>query len=228
MNFVYMCRDGNNEELKYSIRSLYKHTESPTVWVIGGKPDWYCGNYLRETQQKTKHENVRNNLRKLCASEDIPENFILMNDDFFIVKPVNEINSMHGGKLMKKIELYRNWAPSSSYTKLLINTRNELQRIGISDPIDYAIHVPMPMEKSKLSQVIYPNLSVRTMYGNMFSVGGEQVQDVKVYDGGPLWAKSYDYINGESSFISSNDNSFKMLYTSIFKEMFNNKTECEK
>lgn len=228
MNFVYMCRDGNNEELKYSIRSLYKHTEDPQVWVVGGKPDWYKGNYIHISQNKTKHENVRANLRALCESEEIPEDFILMNDDFFIIKPVDSIGQLHGGSLRKKVELYRNYAPKSSYTKLLVNTHNELQMMGIKDPLDYAIHVPMPMNKTNLSQVIYPALSVRTMYGNIFKVGGEQIKDVKVYEEGPFWANSYDYKNGESAFISSNDNSFKVLYFNLIKELLNNKTECEK
>jgi hypothetical protein len=223
-----MCRDGMNEELKYSIRSLYKNTPNPTVWVVGGKPDWYKGNHIRVSQQKTKHENVRDNLRALCQSEEISQNFILMNDDFFIVKPIESIGHMHSGNLRKKIALYKNWVPKSSYTKLLVNTHNELQMAGISDPLDYAIHVPMPMEREKLAQVIYPGLSVRTMYGNLFNVGGEQVQDVKVYDEGPLWANSYDYVNGDSPFVSSNDNSFRMLYLNLLKEMLTNKTECEK
>ena len=228
MNFVYVCRDGDNEELKYSIRSVYTNTENPAIWVVGGKPDWYEGNYISVPQKKAKHENVRNNLRALCNSEHIPQDFILMNDDFFIVKPIKTISYMHSGSLKEKVDLYKRWVPKSSYTKLLVSTDKKLQKLEISNPLDYAIHVPMPMEKDKLLEVIYPELSVRTMYGNIFNVGGEKIQDVKVYDQGPLWANSYDYLNGQSPFISSNDNSFKMVYADILKEMLANKTECEK
>jgi hypothetical protein len=86
----------------------------------------------------------------------------------------------------------------------------------------------MPMEKQKLSKVIYDDLSVRTMYGNIFKVGGIQIEDVKVYKDQSLRSRSYDYINGNSDFISTNDTSFNNLYSKKLKHMFKSKTECEK
>jgi len=43
MDFVYICKDGVNEELKYSIRSVVESFPETNIWVVGGKPDWYTG-----------------------------------------------------------------------------------------------------------------------------------------------------------------------------------------
>lgn len=223
-----MCRDGENEELRYSIRSVYKHIKDPNIWVIGGKPKWYAGQHLVVPQDQGKHENVRKNLRSLCNSDKIKEDFILMNDDFFIMQDLESIPQMHGGLLRDKVLKYKRFAKHSSYTKLLSDTEKELISMGIEDPLDYAIHVPMPMTKQNLSTTIYPDLSVRTMYGNIFKVGGTQIEDVKVYENGPFWAKSYDYKQNTSPFLSSNDISFESLYVDLLKDRFNRKTECER
>lgn len=228
MDFVYMCRDGANEELRYSIRSVYAHIKNPKIWVIGGKPDWYCGNYISVPQNKTKYENVANNLRVLCKSDQISDDFILMNDDFFIMKDLDEIPTVYGGTLRDKIISYRKYAKHSSYTKLLSKTEKELHSLGILNPLDYAIHTPMPMNKSNLSKVISTDLSIKTMYGNLFKVEAIKMSDVKVYDKGPLLSKSYDYTQEDSIFISSNDTSFDILYKNLLKGLLKNKTECER
>lgn len=228
MDFVYMCRDGDNEELRYSIRSVYAHIKDPNIWVIGGRPKWYSGQHLFVPQSQGKQQNVRKNLKALCDSDKINEDFVLMNDDFFIMQDLDSIPQMHGGFLKDKILKHKRFARHSSYTKLLVDTEKELIEMGIENALDYAIHVPMPMTKQNLSTTIYPDLSVRTMYGNIFKVGGTQVEDVKVYENGPFWAKSYDYKQNASPFLSSNDISFESLYVDLLKDRFNRKTECER
>jgi hypothetical protein len=226
MNFVYICRNGDNEELRYSIRSLYKNINNPDIWIIGGKPIWYSGNYIEVNQNRTKHVNVRNNLNKLITSNNIPNDFILMNDDFFIMKPMSDIPYMHGGNLFDKVKKFKTHAPASSYTKMLSDTYNLLIKKQIKNPLDYAIHVPIKMNKEKLSTVIYPSLSVRTMYGNLYEVGGEEINDVKVHLDRP-WAESFDY-NKNSNFLSTNDKSFIKLFDDVLKNEFADKSPLEK
>lgn len=227
MNFVYICRNGVNEELRYSIRSLYKNTENPQIWVVGGKPNWYKGNYIKVSQNETKHKNARNNLRKITTSDQIPDDFILMNDDFFIMQPIDDIPYFHGGKLIDKVNNFKENVPKSAYTKMLSDTYEKLISLGIKNPLDYAIHVPMKMNKHKLSEVIYPYYSVRTMYGNIYGVGGKKMDDVKIHQD-RKWAKSFDYSNKETTFLSSNDNSFETLFTEIFRQEFKEKSPLEK
>lgn len=226
MNFVYLCRDGDNEELRYSIRSLYKNIKNPNIWIVGGKPDWYIGNYIKVNQNKTKHVNVRNSLNKIVHSKNIEDNFILMNDDFFIMKPMSDIPYLHGGLLINKVKKFKINAKTSSYTKMLSDTYDTLIKKQIQDPLDYAVHVPMKINKENLSKVIYPALSIRTMYGNLYNVGGTQIEDVKVHLNRP-WTESFDY-KKNTKFLSTNDQSFNKLYEEIFKNKFINKSPLEK
>jgi hypothetical protein len=229
MNFVYLCRPGSNEELRYSIRSVVKNTENPNIWIVGGKPSWYVGNYIKSDQSQDKYENVVNSLNTIVNCKSIPEDFVLMNDDFYIIKPINKINTYHGGSFQKKVEIFTDNAKSSYYTSLLINTNNILKDAGIENPLDYAIHVPIELNKQKLSTVIQSKVSIRTMYGNLFDIGGTEVDDVKFHRMATRkWAKSPDLNTMDFEYLSTGDESFPEVYENILKDMFKDPSPYEK
>jgi hypothetical protein len=213
MNFVYICKDGENEELRYSIRSVVKNTNDPKIWVVGGKPDWYVGNYISVLQDQHKYQNALNNLRAACASEEIPEDFILMNDDFYITNKIDEVKIYNNGSLEDQINQYHNLGLRSTYLHRLGKTYAYLQRRDIPNPISYEIHVPMPMKKSKLITILEENYSTlwRSKYGNTFNIGGETVKDVKVHKSGGLVALSYNQDQEQIPYLSSADSSFMFL-----------------
>jgi hypothetical protein len=228
MDFVYTCRDGENEELKYSIRSVINSFPDATIWVAGGKPDWYVGNYIKVDQSRTSHVNQLANFVAVCNSEDISNEFILMNDDFFIVNKINKIEYFNGGLLQDKIDLYQDLVGDNSYVRRLMQTISRLHKYKIDNPIDYELHIPFPVEKDKLKTVLDKDgrFHWRSIYGNVFQVGGELIKDVKVYDSGNLAKKSFDYINNKSDFLSSLDASFSKIEP-LLKELFPNKTIYE-
>jgi hypothetical protein len=229
MNFVYLCRPGSNEELRYSIRSVVKNTENPNIWIVGGKPSWYVGNYIKSDQSQDKYENVVNSLNTIVNCKRIPEDFVLMNDDFYIIKPINKINTYHGGSFQKKVEIFTDNAKSSYYTSLLINTNNILKDAGIENPLDYAIHVPIELNKQKLSTVIQSKVSIRTMYGNLFNIGGTEVDDVKFHrESTRRWAKNPELNKLDFEYLSTSDESFLEVYENILKDMFKDPSPYEK
>jgi hypothetical protein len=229
MNFVYLCRPGSNEELRYSIRSVVKNTDNPNIWIVGGKPSWYVGNYIKSDQSQDKYENVVNSLNTIVNCKRIPEDFVLMNDDFYIIKPINKINTYHGGSFQKKVEIFTDNAKSSYYTSLLINTNNILKDAGIENPLDYAIHVPIELNKQKLSTVIQSKVSIRTMYGNLFDIGGTEVDDVKFHRMATRkWTKSPDLNTMDFEYLSTGDESFPEVYEYILKDMFSEPSQFEK
>lgn len=213
MNFVYICKDGENEELRYSIRSVVKNTNDPKIWVVGGKPDWYIGNHISVLQDQHKYQNALNNLRAACASEEIPEDFILMNDDFYITNKINEVKIYNNGSLEDQINQYHNLGLRSTYLHRLGKTYAYLQRRDIPNPISYEVHIPMPMKKSKLITILEENYSTlwRSKYGNTFNIGGEKVKDVKVHKNGALIALSYNQDEEQIPYLSSADSSFMFL-----------------
>ena len=229
MNFVYLCRPGNNEELRYSIRSVVKNTQSPNIWVVGGKPSWYIGNYIKTDQSGDKYKNVMGGLKAIVNNENIPDDFILMNDDFYIVKPINKVETYHGGKFKDKVDLFSKNANSSYYTSILQNTHKQLKNAGIEEPLDYAIHVPIELNKDKLSTVIKPRVSIRTMYGNLFDIGGTEIDDVKFHRlTTRSWAKNPNLDDVDLEYLSTSDESFAEVYNHILKDMFSDPSPYEK
>jgi hypothetical protein len=230
MDFVYICKDGFNEELKYSIRSVVESFPDSNIWVVGGRPDWYVGNYIQVNQVHTKYKNAAENLKKICSSSEISESFVLMNDDFYIIKKIDNIENYHGGYLLNKINLYQKINGNSNYTRKLAATYKKIIGLGITDPLDYELHIPMIMEKEKLKEVLqYEDKFLwRSMYGNIFNVEGKEMQDVKVYTRGPLVFKSYNLNIDQHTYLSSADSSFDIIYDKILKVNFKQKTKFEK
>lgn len=228
MDFVYVCKNGENEELRYSIRSVLNSFPLANIWLVGGKPDWYIGNYIHVDQINSKYKNVINSLIAVTESKDINDTFIFMNDDFFIFKKIDRITNFNGGLLLDKINLYTDYSSGSYYTRQLVTTYNYLLKIGIKNPINYELHVPMIIEKKKLKKVLEnkDKFLWRSVYGNIFNVSSNSISDVKIYSSGLMKNLSYQY-NEESIYLSTEDNSFKLIEEKL-KNKFPNKVLLEK
>lgn len=220
MDLVYICRYGENEELRYSIRSAVENFPHDNIWVIGNKPDWYRGNFVSIPDQKTKFDNIINCTAAISDIAEISDDFILMNDDFFFLKYVEAMPTYHGGLLRDKIDKYIELG-SRRYATLLSRTFNNLVRQGIKNPLDYDIHVPMPMNKYKLRESIKKAYFPRSGYGNIHSIGGELISDVKTYGlNSGLSSRSYDFNTGEVPFVSTEDGSFDYVYEQVLRDRF--------
>jgi hypothetical protein len=230
MDYVYICKDGDNEELRYSIRSVVKNMPKGKIWVIGGKPDWYTGNHIPVKQSDSKYDNAYENLKIVCETSKISQDFVLMNDDFFVVKKVEKINNYVGGFLIEKVSLYSKISPRSYYTNKLHKTMIKLERSGKDLPRDYELHVPMVMNRAKLFLVLrqYPDCLWRSTYGNTYNIRGQHITDVKVYSGDAMIVKSYDYKENLYPYLSSDDVSFIHLHRNVFKNMFPEPSQYEK
>lgn len=207
VDFAYICRSGENEELRYSIRSVLKHFPLANIWVVGGKPNWYNGNYIEVKDTGNKFQNINNCYKNIIITNSISNDFIVMNDDFFILSNNNNYKYYDGlikDKIINHYEIYGN----SSYARALKGCVEALKKKGIHEPLNYDIHTPMTLNKANLSQVIDLSLAPRSMYGNLFINDGIQIKDVKVYKGS-------NNINLKNDFISTEDNSFYLIKDSL-------------
>ena len=228
MDFVYICRDGENEELRYSIRSVLLSFPEAKVWVVGGKPKWYSGNHVFLEQNDNKYANAVNNLKAVCNTPEISDKFILMNDDFFIIKKIETVEQFYNGLLSDKIDKFTKITGSSMYIRKLITTNNKLNKLGFTNPLDYELHIPMPMHKTGLSDILsqHSDCLWRSMYGNLFNVGGSQMEDVKVYKNKRHAARSAQ-ITKNSIYLSTEDTGLTMMVDNIFKELLTNPSPYE-
>ena len=220
MDLVYICKNGNNEELRYSIRSAVENFPHNDVWVIGGRPSWYSGNFIRVIDEGNKFDNIKKCISVIPSIEKISQDFVLMNDDFFFLKYIEKIPVYHGGLLKDKIDKYFELG-SRKYPRLLLKTFTDLSGQGIKNPIDYDIHVPMVMNKTMLDESIQKAYFPRSTYGNFHQIGGQLISDVKAYGAkSPLTSRSHDFLNTDSEFVSTEDSSFIELYEKILKDRF--------
>ncbi len=210
MDLVYICRAGENEELRYSIRSAEKNLKFDNLWIVGDAPDWYTGNLIKVDPVGTKYIVARKNLKTLANSDQISEDFILMNDDFFIMQPMDTVSIWHGGRLDEKIKYRKVIASNSSYTNLLSETYTVLRRQGHRSALDYELHTPLPMTREGLRNVLGYGGLWRSLYGNLSGIGGEQHEDVKLYHPASILYKEIKDIE-TTPYLSSDDASFAIL-----------------
>lgn len=222
MDYVYICRAGDNEELRYSIRSVVKNATHNNIWVVGQKPDWYVGNFVNVPDTGTKFTNIHNCFSAIADIGAISDDFVLIEDDMFIVQPVGIMPIYSGGSMADRIKELQDINPTSRYTKLLQSTYNYIVRfLKVKDPVNYEIHFPLVMNKQKLSKALRHSVFQKSVYGNQFKIGGQVTADVKVHTKGQWLEKSYDFRTGDRPIISTDENdSFDVVYNEVLKDMF--------
>lgn len=223
MDYVYICRPGENEELRYSIRSVIKNAKHDNIWVVGYKPDWYCGNFFSVPNIGSKFRNIRNCITTIPKIDEISEDFVMIEDDMFIVKQIQEMPIFHGGILKDRVNQLHSIDPESRYVQLLSLTDSYIKKHRVKEPINYDIHVPLVMNKKKIEKTINNRSSAfpRSTYGNLNHIGGEYTDDVKVHLSGTWVAKSYDFESLRLPFISTDEHdSFEEVYEKVLKDMF--------
>lgn len=183
---VYFVRPGDdNEELRYSLRSL-ANVAHGDVWVVGYKPSWVRNvGYLPVAAPKTRIHWTQAvvALTEACRSPEIPETFQLWNDDFFTLQPT-AIPLWHKGPVEDYARYGRsatNWKTGMQETVRLLNAW------GIDAVLDYELHVPMTVDKQKMGEALsraapygLKALQRRTLYGNLWAIGGEPHDDVSI------------------------------------------------
>lgn len=226
MDIVYICRNGDNEELRYSIRSVVKNLKHDNLWVVGGRPNWYTGKYIAVEQNARKYDNARNNLRAICLEDKISEDFILMNDDFFILKPMDSIEVWHGGSLKEKCSRRKRFEPYSDYTRHLIKTHKDLSMNGYDDPLDYELHTPLPVTKTALAEALDMPGLWRSIIGNKLSLGGIENKDIKLYSkDSPMYRDIEEII--KTPYASTSERLFPLMLKLILSSEFPDRSEYE-
>ncbi len=209
MDIVYFVKEAAmNEELRYSLRSVAKNFPHRKVWLYGGKPDWCTPDEYVNAKQGdgNKWDKVRRMLRLACINPDITEDFVLFNDDFFVMKPVSNMPYYYRYSVFEhivRLEMKYDNKPTPYSMRLK-------ESIAALDPFceeinSYELHIPMVLNRRKVLEVLggFPNVHcTRTLYGNYQNVGGEKHVDVKVFDP----AADFDH---ESTFLSTDDGVFE-------------------
>jgi hypothetical protein len=186
---VYILGRGSkwrNNEIRYSLRSVEKYLPHRYVFIVGE-----CPSFLRNVIHipavdgyEIKTVNAIFKLRAACREMDLSEEFILMNDDFFMLRHTKTVENTILGTLKGAVADHATKA--GYYYQALAKTRDLLKAAGHDEPLDYEVHAPMRFEKQKFLEITdavdwTAGYLHRSLYGNTYGLGGKKRKDTKVH-----------------------------------------------
>jgi hypothetical protein len=206
---VYILKnDIKPNELRYSLRSIERNLIHGDVWFVGGQPyGLKADKTITHTQRGIlKWSKARDSLIRACKNGGVSEKFWLFNDDFFVLKPMENEEPFFAGLLHDHIlrTEHRYGDKHTGYTRALRHCEDLLQDAELST-FDYALHIPMLVDKKKMLEALetFPDCPMfRSLYGNYAEIGGVQHNDVKIDN-------TDDSIPDGADFVSTTDGSFR-------------------
>lgn len=206
MDVVYVNKDGENPELRYSLRSLANVTHD-RVWLFGGAPSWINPETVthRPSRQKmSKYSSTRAHIRAACLDEEVSDPFMLWNDDFFAMEFVGEVPLYHRRMLSESLDQYAQL--KSPWAKGMRETAQMIEKAGIEDPRCFSVHLPMVIQKAEMLMALgwakdahADAVHLRTLCGNLMDRESVQHHDPKMlnrrdpFPDGP-WLSSEDSV----------------------------------
>ena len=202
-----------NEELRYTVRSIQKNMPGRTIWFSGYRPKFFAGKVNvveNSTLEGNKYNKSHSNQMAACKDPRVSDTFLLFNDDFFVMQPITEFEDAHRGLVTDRIAELEKLIGASGSLNALKLTLDILKELGVEDPVDYGLHIPLTVNKKKWLEAWKIQMEhnpekkpvhMRTVYGNLNNVANRQMDDIKISD--KLTAP-----RGDEPFLSSNDDSF--------------------
>lgn len=196
----YVVKDTpENEELRYSLRSLQNLPNVRNVWIFGGKPDFLVEKYHKRSfdQDGTKWENSAKIFWEIINDEDITEDFYLMMDDVFIMQPIQEF--VNYSKTSMETHRHSVYYDEKRNVCTWLKAHHKPFR-------DFDLHRPFLYNRTKVKE-LYPRYPkqrcFRSLYGNWYGIPTETHRDCKVFSVGRYVSPSDDVC------ISTTDKSFR-------------------
>jgi hypothetical protein len=213
----------DGEELRYALRSIEKYlTGFTNLIIIGRPPEWYKGtSYISENYVGRKQYSIYQKILLACNWENVTENFIMWNDDHFLLQPlqVSDIKYWNNGWLANEF----NRGLSSRYSEAVKRTLD-----FIPDALNFDIHTPIIYNKAKFRTLFTGKeneICIKSYYCNSLQLDGEFMDDCKIDQ---LLSKEgiYEVINGKM-FFSTGSNGIREPMKIVLEELYPNKSRWE-
>lgn len=220
MDAVYVCREGENPELRFSMRTL-QNVALDNVWIFGGAPRWINPDFVTHVQRRqnnTPAASTRGHIKAACLNDDVSDPFMLWNDDFYAMRLVGEIPMYHRGPLAQQISKLSHY--SSPWVKGMRATLAALKDEGFEDPLSYSVHLPLIVYKEIMLEAIFRadeanvrHFHLRTFYGNLLN------PECPIYHEDPKVLRRNDPFP-EGAWLSSSPNSFRSHCEPVLRYLF--------
>jgi len=189
-DFVYILGRGSkwgNNELRYSLRSL-ENVPHGRVFIVGYLPPWVQNvtHIKAHDIGSNKIINAQHKLRLACEHAEVSKEFVLMNDDFFFLKPTKELVPTYCGTLEAYIK--RHPTGCGYYLTAMQRTDQWLRDHGFKRPLNFETHMPLVRDKEKVLFVLSlfakeaDPFFFRSIYCALFAQNARNVRkDCKLY-----------------------------------------------
>lgn len=211
LDIVYIVKNTKyNGELRYSIRSVCQNFPFRHLWIVGNLPEGIKCDYhipVKQDPKKTKYENVHDLLEVIANNTYISKNFVLFNDDFFVLKPVKHLPIYVNGTLPELIEYVKRNAGvvNSRYIEKINCTIEDLTKRDLPCN-NFELHIPIIFNKKVFKDLMKNNGKCgRSLYCNQLYDVEKCVstRDVKIYSMNQVPSK-------DQTFVSTTDGSFNI------------------
>lgn len=211
MDLLYILSNGskfNNDELKYSLRTVEKHFKGvDNIVIVGERPDFISDeikyHYIKEAEGN-KEYCIAKKILTACELGYVKGDFLFMNDDFFFTKEVdaNDYPYYYKGCLSEE-------APDPNYNQSIINTYEYLKNNNKST-LHFDVHTPIIYNTDKFiglkeawekSKSHYFGMVVKSTYCNWYGIEGEIYEDAKIHE--LLTASDFERIYNTNCFSCS-------------------------
>ncbi len=181
VDVVYVLGSGsawNNNELRFSLRSIEKYGRNVgNIFIVGAKPDFLSDRVIHIAAEDIYNPmvnadgNIVHKVLLACADDRVSEDFLFINDDHILLKPVDlkTIPAYHKGDLNFYDPTY---FELNYWRSRLKRTRNMLNSKGMT-AYHFDCHMPMIFNKIDFANIIqlFPvgegiGLTVKSIYGN--------------------------------------------------------------
>lgn len=172
-----------NNELRYALRSIDRYLQDAgTVYIIGEKPEWLTNVVHIPFKEIALFVHKEKNIcdKVLAACKLIDGDFLFMNDDHFLLQPVERMPYYHGGTLLCRLEAC---GDSNPYAKTVING---IKLLG-ANAWNFDIHCPVIFNSKSYAQVMSEvdwtvpyGYMMKSIYCNRMKVPGIYTVDLKI------------------------------------------------
>jgi len=150
-----MSKNGEDWELRYSLRSLSNQPWVGNIFIVGYKPEWVCNaiHILLDDPYKSKDANIIRKVLKACEHPELSDDFIINSDDHYIM---NKIRLMDLGPWLEYPsslkDAYLKQVVSRWYIRL-IKTIDFCNRRNLPQWV-FESHIPYLVNKQKYQKVM--------------------------------------------------------------------------
>lgn len=218
----------DDNELRYSLRSFEKYLSGfGDVFIVGECPGWITGvvHIPCPDIRMIGASNATNKILTACLDRRLSNNFLLSNDDFFLLKPVEAIRFPYycRNDLMFRIEKLGN----TTYARSRKKTFEYLTKNGYGTR-SFEVHCPMVMNKfnfcDTMNRVDWENGHLcRSIYGNVMNIPatkrGDYIVNLPLNLSSPI---------EQNQFFSIRDEMVNSYMIQLFEELYPNPSKFEK